>query len=111
MRRGWPSILVDLVLTSARLSPEVLFAGYTVPHPSERKVHVCVQTAGESRIARKASRGLRARKLTLASRECADTTTPAAAFKDAARRLAELCKSTKAHFKTKMAEYDNTMRD
>lgn len=75
------AVIVD-VLNS---SPEVLFAGYTVPHPSERKVHVCVQTA--------------------------DTTTPAAAFKDAARRLAELCKSTKAHFKTKMAEYDNTMRD
>ena len=27
---------------------DVVFAGYTIPHPSERKVQFCVQTNGET---------------------------------------------------------------
>lgn len=31
-------------------SPEVVFCGYTVPHPAERKLHVRIQTNGPRAI-------------------------------------------------------------
>lgn len=31
-------------------SPEVVFCGYTVPHPAERKLHVRIQTNGPKAI-------------------------------------------------------------
>merc|ERR1712054_41644 len=73
--------LVDVLNRSAL----VTFAGYTIPHPSERKVQLCVQTL--------------------------PSTTPKEALLAAAESLSNMCKSTEKLFTSKVEEFDNAMRE
>ena len=66
-------------------SSNVVFAGYTIPHPSERKVQLCVQTNGE--------------------------VSPKDAVLAAAETLAKMCDSTKKLFRSRFEEFGNTMQE
>merc|ERR1712216_761470 len=66
-------------------SPDVVFAGYTIPHPSERKVRLCVQTT--------------------------EATTPREALKQASESLQNMCSATKTLFLSKVEEFSNTMQE
>ena len=41
--------LASVTVSSFPCSPNVTFCGYSVPHPSERKINFRIQTNGESR--------------------------------------------------------------
>lgn len=42
------AVTVDVSFLIYNFSPEVTFCGYSVPHPSERKINLRIQTSGEA---------------------------------------------------------------
>eukprot|EP00213_Chloropicon_mariensis_P000500 CAMPEP_0197470258 /NCGR_PEP_ID=MMETSP1309-20131121/886_1 /TAXON_ID=464262 /ORGANISM="Genus nov. species nov., Strain RCC998" /LENGTH=98 /DNA_ID=CAMNT_0043006921 /DNA_START=58 /DNA_END=354 /DNA_ORIENTATION=+ len=75
------AVIVDVL----NKSPSVLFAGYTIPHPSERQVKLCVQTDGKI--------------------------TPKQALVKASEQLSNMCSSTDKLFRSKVEEFENKMQE
>ena len=72
--------LVDVLNRSSN----VVFAGYTIPHPSERRVQLAIQTTG--------------------------VVTPKEALVNAAESLQKMCATTDSLFNSKVDEFRNQMQ-
>ena len=53
------SSLVTLLIHLNTFSPDVVFCGYTVPHPAEQKMHFRIQATEETKAIEVLRRGLK----------------------------------------------------